>query len=108
MTTTVTPKHGDLRVWWIPQVPMTAFFVPVGSLQEGVKIMDVLADYDRFQFEHRVKPDYSNVGGIHEFDAEDHTDSPDGSWIDWFDEETGEADPVVYLLSLSSEEEPSS
>jgi len=28
-----------LRVWWMPQVPMKAFFVPVKTVEEGQKIM---------------------------------------------------------------------
>jgi hypothetical protein len=76
---------------------MEPFFVNVDSVTEGVKIMDVLADYDIFQFENLVKPDYSNDGGIQMFDESDNTDSPDGSWVDWCDDETGEDDPRVYL-----------
>lgn len=55
-----------LQVWWIPQVPMKTFTVDVKSLEEGVKIMNVLADYDIFQFENNVKPDYANMGGINQ------------------------------------------
>lgn len=73
------PKDGDLRVWWIPQVPMKAFTVPVDSLDEGRKLCDVLADYDRFQYENNVKPDYVNMGGIQVYE-------PDGDGgMDWFD-----------------------
>ena len=68
-------KEGDLRVWWIPQVPMKAFHVAVSSPKEAVKILDVLADYDIFQFENNVKPDYSNVGGLEVFE--------DGEWSTW-------------------------
>ena len=53
-----------LRVWWIPQVPMTPFFVPVATIEEGKKICEVLADYDQFQFNNRIKPDYCNAGGM--------------------------------------------
>jgi hypothetical protein len=55
---------GDMRVWWIPQIPGKAFRVPVASLEEGVKLLIVLADYDLFQYKNRIKPDYSNAGGI--------------------------------------------
>ena len=56
-----------LRVWWIPQVPMKRFLVEVGSVSEGAKLMKVLADYDAFQFENNVKPDYCNAGGLEMF-----------------------------------------
>jgi len=34
-----------------------------------------------------VKPDYCNIGGLLEFDPNDNTDSPDGSWVKWYSEE---------------------
>ena len=85
-----------LRVWWIPQIPMKAFYVDVSSVEEGVKIMDVLAYYDLFQFEHRVKPDYCNAGGLQMLE--------EGEWVDWCDEETGEDDPREYLSQLQEGE----
>ncbi len=84
----MTPKAGDLKVWWIPQVPMDAFEVPVKSVSEAAKILVVLADYDRFQFENNVKPDYCNTGGLLIY--------RDGDWEDWEDEETFEDDPVEW------------
>jgi len=85
------------RVWWIPQLPMKAFTVDVDSVIEGVKVMDVLADYDLFQYENNVKGDYCNTGGLLMFDADDKEDSPDGSWVDWSDSDSGEDDPRQYL-----------
>jgi len=69
-----------LRVWHIPQVPMEPFFVGVESVEEGVKILDVLTNYDAFQLEFGVKPDYSNASGLQQFDVEKK------EWEDWFDE----------------------
>lgn len=56
--------ENEFKVWWIPQAPMTAFEVDVPDLETGVLLCNVLARYDAFQFEHKVKPDYCNVGGI--------------------------------------------
>lgn len=89
MDATPETKEGDLKIWWIPQVPMTAFEVPVKSPEEAAKIMVVLADYDIFQFENRVKPDYSNAGGLCVFES--------GEWVDWEDPETFEQDPVEWF-----------
>jgi len=75
---------GDLRVWWIPQVPGKAFYVPVNSPQMAKKILDVLANYDLFQLKNNIKPDYSNVGGLHEFDGME--------WGDWCDEDGNDID----------------
>lgn len=79
-----------LRVWWMPQVPGKQFTVDVASVAEGVKLCDVLANYDLFQFENRIKPAYCNAGGLMMIDA-------DGEWVDWYDEETGIDDPRAYL-----------
>jgi len=83
------PAEGDLKVWWIPQVPMNAFEVSVSSVEEAAKIMTVLADYDLFQYENRVKPDYCNTGGLLVFQG--------GEWIGWECPETFEDDPIRAL-----------
>ncbi len=68
-------NNGDLRVWWIPQVPTKPFYVTVKTLDEAILIVETLADYDRFQFENGVKGDYSNTGGLEVFE--------DGEWVEW-------------------------
>ena len=76
---------GELRVWWIPQVPMEPFYASVGTLREARLLLDTLADYDLFQIENRIKSDFSNVGGLQVFSS----DAGDGEagWIDWYDQE---------------------
>jgi len=90
------PAEGDLRVWWIPQVTMKAFYVAVDSVKEGVKIESILANYDIFQFENNVKPDYCNAGGLQRF-VNNFDGEGNSGWEDWYDEETGEDDPRAYL-----------
>lgn len=89
-------KIGDLQVWWVPQVPMTAFEWPVKDVASGVLLLDVLAEYDRFQYENKVKPDYCNDGGILRW-CEDSDGEGTPGWLDWYDEETGEDDPQEWL-----------
>lgn len=95
---------GDLQVWWIPQVPGVWFKVDVESVEEAVKLLKVLADYDAFQFEHHIKPDYSNAGGLQRW-----CDNCDGEgtpgWEDWYDEETDEDDPEVWVGALRENRE---
>ena len=79
-----TDSKGDLRVWWIPQIPGKAFRIPVATVEEAKKIMAVLANYDAFQFQQRVKPDYCNAGGLECFSQTD-----DNEWCEWYDEESG-------------------
>jgi hypothetical protein len=88
-----------LQVWWIPQVPMKTFTVDVKSLEEGVKIMNVLADYDIFQFENNVKPDYANMGGINQW-SEDCDGEGNPGWESWYDEETGEDNPEQFIKEI--------
>ena len=57
------PIHG-IRVFWIPQVPMEPFHQNCSSIHEARAIEACLANYDTFQFEHNIKPDYCNTGGI--------------------------------------------
>lgn len=83
-----------LKVWWIPQIPGKPFEVPVESIAEGVKLMDILAKYDIFQFENHIKPEYSNAGGLMMIDS-------DGEWTDWYDEESGEDDPEKFLKAAA-------
>ena len=87
-----------LRVWWAPQVPCELFFVNVKTVQEGVMIMVTLAEYDKFQFEKNIKPDYSSAGGLEMFDPNDKEENSHGSWTDWYDDKTGEDDPHQWLI----------
>ncbi|MEQ9888872.1 superinfection exclusion protein [Pectobacterium zantedeschiae] len=95
---------SKLRVWHIPQVPMKAFKVEVSSVEEGVRMMDALADYDAFQYENNVKPDYCNANGLQMYD-ESLTDQDlidmelDDRWTDWYNDEYD--DPREYINDKS-------
>lgn len=87
----------QLRVWWIPQVPMKCFYVPVVNLVEAKLLLNTLADYDQFQYDNRIKPDYCNAGGLQMLDE------GEGEWIDWYDEETGKEIDDYSLDELRQE-----
>ena len=74
-------KKGDLRIWHIPQVPGKAFRINVKSIEEAKLILPILWNYDIFQFDNHIKPDYCNVSGLEEFDGKE--------WIEWYNEEDG-------------------
>ena len=82
----VTPRDAptktilEFRVQHIPQVPMKPFTVDCKDLAEAKKIVDVLAEYDLFQFDNNIKPDYSNVSWIESCEA-------DGEWEEVVDDE---------------------
>lgn len=77
-------KKGDLQVWWIPQVPMEPFTVDVRTVREAKLLTRALADYDLFQFDNNIKPDYCNAGGLTVWDGND--------WTDWEDEDGNDID----------------
>ncbi len=66
-----------LRVWWIPQVPGKPFYVPVNSVEEAKKVLDLLAAYDAFQLENRIKGDYANTGGLEMWNEQEN------EWYSW-------------------------
>jgi hypothetical protein len=92
----IAPKEGDLRIWWIPQVPMHPFRIPVSDPTQAAKILDVLADYDIFQFKNRIKPDYCNAGGLEVFEG--------GEWVEWEEAETG-CDISEFAEQITEKEE---
>lgn len=72
-------KLGDLRIWWIPQIPGKAFEWPVADMQTAGMMLDALAAYDDFQFAENIKGDYCNTGGLQVFEG--------GEWLDWESED---------------------
>ena len=78
------PKKGDLRIWWVPQVPGKPFEWPVIDLAQSALMLDALAAYDDFQFAQNVKGDYCNVGGLWIYDGSE--------WVDWESDECDDFD----------------
>lgn len=65
-----------LRVWWLSCIEKP-FFIPVESVEEGVKILDLLTVYEAFQVQNgRVKVDYRIGGGLQVWSNETN------EWID--------------------------
>lgn len=73
---------------------MPAFRVEVNSLMEAKLLLNVLGDYDSFQYKNRVKGDYCNAGGLEVYDL----DLQD--WFEWTDPETGENIDSFSLAEL--------
>jgi hypothetical protein len=83
MRINVNPTHSasdqiEVKFWWIPQVPGKAFEKIVPSVSTGRLLEQAFADYDLFQLEHNIKPDFSNTGGI----VVRHPKLTDGEWWD--------------------------
>jgi len=81
--------EGALRVWWIPQVPGTPMYYPVKGVEQAKFTLRLLSEYDLFQFENNIKPDYSNAGGL-EVDLKGT-----GDWECWYDEAERDIDELM-------------
>ena len=84
--------EGSLRVWWIPQVLMPLFSVPVKNTEEAMLILDTLARYDMFQYRYNIKPDYSNAGGLDIFER--------GEWSTWYGKDGRDIDELMRERGL--------
>lgn len=98
----------QMRVSHFPQVPCKPFQWSVKDVFEGVKIMNVLAEYDLFQYKNNIKGDYANATVLEVFDPEDKHDSPKGSWVAWYDEASGEDDPCKFVEEAEAKQHASS
>lgn len=73
---------AKLRVWHICQVGAVGnFYVEVESIEQAWKILNILWDYDLFQYHNNIKPDYCYASGLEYFD-EDEQD-----WCEWYDDD---------------------
>lgn len=87
--------NKKLRVCHFPQIPCEPFIVEVEDLKQAKEICNVLADYDLFQFDNKIKPDYYNTTVVEIFDDEEQ------EWASWYDEETGIDDINEYFEFIS-------
>lgn len=79
--------NQSLKVWWIPQVPGKPFEVPVQNLREAALLLNALDDYDSFQLQNNIKPDYCNAGGLLVLE--------DDEWVDWYSEDGDDFDSYM-------------
>lgn len=86
-----------LKVWWIPQVPMKSFDVFCDSFAVAKALLDSLAQYDLFQFENNIKPDYCNTGGLCIWEESLEADENGQKWTDW----ESEACDSIQDISMS-------
>jgi len=87
-----------LRVSHYPQIPCEPFITEVKTLEEAKKLIDVLANYDLFQYKNSIKGDYANMTLLEEWNEYDN------EWIDWSDDETGIDDLDEYFEFINEEE----
>jgi len=86
-----SPTEGDLKVFYIPQVPMTPYEVAIprrhGTREEtdeaylntAALVLNAVIGLSIFEFDNDIKPDYSDMAGIVRYE--------DGEWCDVDEEE---------------------
>ena len=84
-------ENMKLRIWHMPQIGVKdcTFNVNVKNVDEAAKLLNTLWDYDNFQFEKRLKPDFSNASGLEYFDKEDK------EWQEYYDEEGNDIGQII-------------
>ncbi|QSL99815.1 hypothetical protein SEA_ODAY_71 [Gordonia phage ODay] len=87
-TMTETPQPGDLKIWYIHQVPGKPYSQAVPDIATGQAILDAVYQVALFGLEHRWWPDFANMGGISRYEKYDDGDE---GWFDLDDEEIAEA-----------------
>lgn len=88
----------EYRVWWIPQVPLrgeSPFHVEVPDLPTGKLLVNTLALYDIYQYENKIKPDYSNAGGL-------EYRHPILTQGDWEELDTDDEDELAYHIAQTA------
>lgn len=92
----------NYRVWHNSQVTSTidTFYVDVKDIEEGVLVMNVLADYDLFQFKNNIRLDYSNAQGLQQ--CEEELILNDHNWEDFeiCESDTCFSEPEEYLAFI--------
>lgn len=95
-------KEGELRVWWIPQLgaPIPNFYWAVKSVDEAKLLLDCLAQYDLYQLKNRIKPDFSNAGGLEIY--EKNYETKELEWCEWMDDDGNDIDQHFEELAQNS------
>lgn len=68
---------SNLKTWWIPNPPRKAFYQEVESIDEALKVLNLLTRYDLY-LNDVIE---SNAGGLLEFDEEEN------EWLEYHNEE---------------------
>lgn len=94
------PTVGDLLVWHNPQVGQVAgLYVPVANLEEAQKVRDLLATYDLWQFENRIKGDYASASGLITFEGiHPEADPNDDGWYEWMNDDGYDINELERLI----------
>lgn len=69
------------RIWHKCQIGMDKkFYYSVKSVDEAWFLLNVIWDYDSFQYRNKIKGDYTSASGLQYFNENDN------EWEEWYDE----------------------
>lgn len=71
------------RIWYVPQIPCESFKREYSSVEECLETLELLTDFSRFEYENKIKPDYSEMFGM-EYWCDDDQCEEDWCEIDGF------------------------
>lgn len=89
------PAEGDLRINYIPQIPGKPFqaIFPVDTetdfpddvefarrLGRAAQTLDAIINFSTFEYDNRIKPDYSDMLAIERFQDGDWEDIDEEEW----------------------------
>ena len=96
-------KQGDLCVWHNPQVgAVDSFYFPVPDVESAKVVLNLLADYDLWQFENNIKGDYASASGLMQYEVSNNGDFD--NWVEWTTEEGYDISEVMRGLAVGSAE----
>lgn len=76
---------NKLRVWWVPNPPQRAFHTEVADIDEAIRVLTLLAEYDLYLGEKLV---YANAGGLEVLNE-------DNEWEEWHNDDEEDISDVM-------------
>ena len=76
-------ERGDLRIWWTSNPPRKAFRRRVNNVNEAIKVINLLADYDLY-LEDLIS---MNACGLEIFE--------DGKWDEYYNEDGDDIQQIM-------------
>ena len=86
-----------MRVWFMIMSLETPFYVPVETIEDARRAMDILGSYSQYLVNKEAISDHCNACGVEVYDEES------GEWEDWYyeDSENYYDDVDLYIEEMS-------
>ena len=88
------PTEGQLRVWWIRNVPNEPDLYDVANIQEAIAVIEENTGLDL-----NAPQVTSNAGGLEVYE--------DGEWVEYYDEEGRDIDEIIDSAPEGVMDDPS-